>query len=242
MLLYDINNNYAKKRGIGKKIILTLRAVMLEEHVDVVAGDFNGAAWRRDNSKTISIMEEAFADRALPMSPSPHHCGVYGRFRVRGQTCVDLSSPWIQMNGGEYGNTAPFQFTMQLLAADRSEHHEVWLHLVFVEQRNGQAHHERHEERRLLLKERSSGPYHYNKVPNSQRICCMSVSAHACPLHATRSKNVCHQKMNSMSDVGDFQDVESNYSGRLSHASGQLAMIPSARSMLHAEPRQKIVS
>ena len=34
------------KRGIGKKLILTIRAVMLAEHVDLVAGDFNGAAWR----------------------------------------------------------------------------------------------------------------------------------------------------------------------------------------------------
>ena len=27
-----INNNYAKKHGIGKKLLLTIRAVMLEEH------------------------------------------------------------------------------------------------------------------------------------------------------------------------------------------------------------------
>ena len=39
----NINNNDAKKRGIGKKLILTIRAVMLEEHVDLVAGVFNGA-------------------------------------------------------------------------------------------------------------------------------------------------------------------------------------------------------
>ena len=35
-----INNNYAKKRGIEKKLLLTIRAIMLEEHVDLVAGDF----------------------------------------------------------------------------------------------------------------------------------------------------------------------------------------------------------
>ena len=45
---------------------------MLEEHVDVVAGGFNGAAWRRDTSaNSISNMEEAFADCALPMPPGP---------------------------------------------------------------------------------------------------------------------------------------------------------------------------
>ena len=45
--------------------------MMLDEKVDLVAGDFNGAAWRRDNSNNISIIEEAFADCALPMPPCP---------------------------------------------------------------------------------------------------------------------------------------------------------------------------
>ena len=60
-----INNQFAKKRGIGKKLLLTIRAVMLEEHVDLVVGDFNGAAWRRpcgSDRKLTSIIEEAFAD------------------------------------------------------------------------------------------------------------------------------------------------------------------------------------
>ena len=39
--------------------------------MDLVAGDFNGAAWRRDNSNSISIIEEAIADCALPMPPGP---------------------------------------------------------------------------------------------------------------------------------------------------------------------------
>ena len=38
--------HYAKKRGIGKKLNRTMHAVMLDENVDLVAGDFNGAAWR----------------------------------------------------------------------------------------------------------------------------------------------------------------------------------------------------
>ena len=40
------------------------------------------------------------------------------------------------------------------------------------------------------------------------------------------------EQINSMHDSGDFQDVESNYSGRLSHVSSQLVMIPSSRSLL----------
>ena len=67
-----INNNYAKKRGIGKKLPFTIRAVMLDEHKDLVVGDFNGAAWRRQtNNGNLSIIEEAFADSDLPMPPGP---------------------------------------------------------------------------------------------------------------------------------------------------------------------------
>ena len=39
-----INNNHAEKRGIQKKLLLTIRAVMLDDYIDLVAGDFNGAA------------------------------------------------------------------------------------------------------------------------------------------------------------------------------------------------------
>ena len=68
-----INNQFAKKRGIGKKLLLAIRAVMLKEHVDLVAS-FNSAAWRRtcgNHRKLISILEEAFADTDLPMPPCP---------------------------------------------------------------------------------------------------------------------------------------------------------------------------
>ena len=43
--------------------------------------------------------------------------------------------------------------------------------------------------------------------------------------------------INSMSDSGKFQDVESNCSGRLSHVSSQLVMIPSSRSLLSRDER-----
>ena len=46
--------------------------------------------------------------------------------------------------------------------------------------------------------------------------------------------------MNCTNDSGDFQDVESNYSGRLFHFSSQPVMIPSSRSL--AQPRQKIAA
>ena len=45
------------------------------------------------------------------------------------------------------------------------------------------------------------------------------------------------EQMNSVNDSGDYQDVESNYSGRLSHGSSQPAMIPSCRFLLSCDKR-----
>ena len=45
------------------------------------------------------------------------------------------------------------------------------------------------------------------------------------------------EQMISVNDSGDFQDVESNKSGRLSHVSSQFAMIPSSRSLLSRDKR-----
>ena len=43
--------------------------------------------------------------------------------------------------------------------------------------------------------------------------------------------------MNSMNSSGEFQDIESNCSGRLSHVSSQREMIPSSRALLSCDKR-----
>ena len=45
------------------------------------------------------------------------------------------------------------------------------------------------------------------------------------------------EQMNSMNDSGEFQEVESNHSGRLFFVSSQPAVIPSSRSMLSRDKR-----
>ena len=45
------------------------------------------------------------------------------------------------------------------------------------------------------------------------------------------------EQMKSMNDSGDFQDVESNYDGRLSHVSSEPFMIPSSRYLLSRDKR-----
>ena len=67
---------------------------------------------------------------------APHRCGVQGLCEVHGQTCVGLSSPETLANVGEYGNTAHFLVRHEALGigqTDQSCHHEVWLHLDFVD-------------------------------------------------------------------------------------------------------------
>ena len=52
-------------------LILTIRAIMIAQQIDVVAGDFNGTAWPCSNRDNISTIEEAFAYCAMPTPPGP---------------------------------------------------------------------------------------------------------------------------------------------------------------------------
>ena len=66
------NNQFDKTRGIGKNLLIAVRTVMFQEQVDMVAGVFNGAAWRRQSDsdrRPIISIEEAFANTSLPIPP-----------------------------------------------------------------------------------------------------------------------------------------------------------------------------
>ena len=71
VLSLHISNIYAKQKGIAKKLILTVRAIMISQEVDLVAGDFNGTPWRSRSRDNLSTIDEAFADCALPTPPGP---------------------------------------------------------------------------------------------------------------------------------------------------------------------------
>ena len=55
-----VKNTYAKKRGIAKKMIQAVRALMISQDTDLVGGDFNGAAWRCCSRDNLSSIDEAF--------------------------------------------------------------------------------------------------------------------------------------------------------------------------------------
>ena len=56
VLSLHISNIYAKKKGIAKKLIFTIRALMIGQQIEVVAGDFNGTTWRCSNKDTPSVL------------------------------------------------------------------------------------------------------------------------------------------------------------------------------------------
>ena len=76
MMSLHINNQLAKKRGIGKKLLLTIRAAMPVEHVDLVALDVNGAAWRRpcgNDRKTHQYRRRSCCRYRLDDATWPHN-------------------------------------------------------------------------------------------------------------------------------------------------------------------------
>ena len=155
-----ISNIHAKKKGIAKKLILTLRAIMISQEVDLVAGDFNGTAWRCSNRDNLSTIDEAFTDYALPTPPGP--APLWGPGSIPNNladVCGFLKPPgsdlyWkVRMHGAF---SVPRK-ALGLRPNDQSCHHETWLHLDFVDWRNTHSHHEE-PDRRIFLKERPALP------------------------------------------------------------------------------------
>ena len=92
MTSLHINNHFAEKRSIGKNLLLTVRSVMSQEQVDMVAGDFNGAACRQSGSdhRHISTIAEAFANTYLPFPPGAPPLEMC---QANGLTCAVLRKP-----------------------------------------------------------------------------------------------------------------------------------------------------
>ena len=142
-----ISNNFAWKRGIGKKLLLTIRAITQDEHVNLVAGDFGGAAWRQTsgyNPHQTSTLEEAFADTGFRCRQAPHHCGVLELFPENGPTFADSSYLQIHMRHSQFrvkfwasvketrAATMKYGYTWTLLATDiLTDHEETMISAYF---------------------------------------------------------------------------------------------------------------
>ena len=134
VLSLHISNIYAKKKVIAKKRILTLRAVMISQEVDLVAGDFNGTAWRyRGKDSTI---DEAFMDSILLTPPGPTPLWGPGSIPDNwADVCGFLKPPGSQRfwKVNKHGAFSIPLKSLGLRPTDQSCHHETWLHLDFVD-------------------------------------------------------------------------------------------------------------
>ena len=125
--------------NIAKKIIQTLRAIMISQDVDSVAGDFNGTAWRCRSRDNLSTIDEVFADRALPTLPGPTPFWEPGSIpNSWADVCGFLKLPGSQRfwRVNKHGAFSISRQALGLRPSDHSCHHETWLHLHFVDWNN----------------------------------------------------------------------------------------------------------
>ena len=140
VLSLHFSNIYAKKKNVAKKIIQTIRAIMISQDIDLVAGDFNDTAWRCRSRDNISTIDEAFADCALPTPPGPPPLWRPGSIpNIWADFCGFLKPPGSQRFWKVSKHGAFLLYLGQALGlrpSDQSFHHETWLHLHFVDWNN----------------------------------------------------------------------------------------------------------
>ena len=116
-----INNHYAERRAIEKHVLFAVRVVLCQEQVDMVAGDFNGAAWRKKNGhdqQRDRTIEEVFANTNIPIPHGSSPLRVQETFQENGPTYVDSSSRRTLTVSGRYVGTAHSKSIAMLSAVD----------------------------------------------------------------------------------------------------------------------------
>ena len=144
VLSLHISNIHARKKGIAKKFIQTLRAIMISQEVDLVARDFNGTAWRCRTRDNLSTIDEAFADCALPTPLGPTPLWEPGSIPNNWADVCGFLNPspgsqrfWKVSNHGAF---SILRNALGLRPNDQSCHHETCLHSHFVDWNNKWSH------------------------------------------------------------------------------------------------------
>ena len=134
---------------------------MISQDIDLVAGDFNGTAWRCRSRENISTTDEVFSDCALPTPPAP--TPLWGPRSIPNNwadVCGFLKPPDSQRfwKVNKHGVFSIPRQALGLRPSDQSCHHVTWLHLHFVDW-NNKWNHQTHYNGNICLKERpaSSG-------------------------------------------------------------------------------------
>ena len=123
-----------QKNGVlQKKVILTVRAIMMGQQIDMVAGDFNGRAWRHSKRDNMSTIDEAFANCAFQRRRALHFCGDPDRFQTTGLTYVGSLNCLIQISIGRCAcmvlppSHAKLSACVQPIKAAIMRHGSIWI-------------------------------------------------------------------------------------------------------------------
>ena len=141
VLSLHISNGYAKKKGIAKKLILTLPWRY---------------SWRYRSKDNLSTIDEAFASCALPTPLGPPPLWRLGSIRdTWADVCGFLKPPGSHRfwNVHKHDAFSIPRKTLCLRPTDQSCHHETWLHLDFVDWSNIWSKQDVYEQR-ISVKER----------------------------------------------------------------------------------------
>ena len=136
VLSLHISNIKTKKKGIAKKLILTLHAIMISQEVDLVAGDLNGTAWRCRSRDNLSTIDETFTDCALPTPPGPPPLWGPGSIPDNWADVCGFLKPLGSQHFWKVHKHGAFSIprkSLGLRPIDQSCHDETRLHLDFVE-------------------------------------------------------------------------------------------------------------
>ena len=142
-----------QEKSIAKKIIQTIRAIMISQDINLVAGDFNGTAWRCRSRDNLSTIDEVFADCALPTPPVPTPLWDLDPSRTVG------SQRFWKVN--KHGVFSIPRKSLGLRPTDQSCHHETWSHLDFVDWSNTWSKQNAYEPR-ISLQERPAHSAYWN--------------------------------------------------------------------------------
>ena len=111
---------------------------MTHEDVDMLAGDFTGASWRRKTGPDQQFdrtLGEALKNARLPVPPGPHHCGRRPRgipsewTRVWVCQAANSQSEWLTRKHGAFEIN---QQDLGLSPKDQTSHHKTWIHTSHV--------------------------------------------------------------------------------------------------------------
>ena len=164
-----------QKKTRNRDLLLAVCTLMQQQQqVNLVAGDFNGASWRRQSgshSRSLSSIEEALVNMNLPLSPGSTPLGRPGGVPGKWSDLCGFSKPPGSENEWQVSLHGVFTIPYGMLGlreTDQSCHQKVWIHFLHVNARFGDRISQEDKSRRPHPRKRNS-PYDHSNERRQHR-------------------------------------------------------------------------